>query len=457
MSPTRCLLPRSLRPIQPSRPIPTSLLTTPRRFSTTPSPQKHGEISTFLPASTPRLTTLLADLRTAIFIPAHLPSRHRTLIFRPSKKDSLLQDPITVSLSAAEPNYRLRPLNHLVDEPNVRKSLTEVLGLMQTKEDWANLVPLLIELKIAKRTLKPWQQEKILRVANEQGMQDVVVQVLRRPAKTGISMGDVRVAREAMWGARLRAVQGDWGKEATLAGLQHAEKVLRLMRDPEHMPLPSPPNASATTTTKTEEHNSEDADLPHTIHPRKNPEFLAVPLELAAALALHHPDTLGGRGSARQKVDVYLQRLTSHWPNISGDILGILTSSPSSSPPTSPPTPSSDAIAAANQTLQRYTPLLHAMQLATKLVRGTRWRDRRRWLKENIPAVREVVGKVRGEILEGVGEEKGGRLRGVRWAVVVEDQKGKEGEKEKKKEKKKREEVGKEGEKEKEGETGQKD
>lgn len=93
---------------------------------------------------------------------------------------------------------------------------------MKEGRDWVNVIPFLEGLRQSGRKVKGWQVEKIVRRAGEKGRQGVVMEMLRRVERTRVRLGDVRVAREVMWGGVLKCVQSGWSEE----GVREAERLV---------------------------------------------------------------------------------------------------------------------------------------------------------------------------------------------------------------------------------------
>lgn len=87
----------------------------------------------------------------------------------------------------------------------------------------------------AKRTGHLWQVEKIIRRASVAGQQGMVLECLRRVEGTRVGLWDIHVAREVMWGAVLKAQQGNWEKDGVEVAVKYARAVWDLMEDPRHI------------------------------------------------------------------------------------------------------------------------------------------------------------------------------------------------------------------------------
>ncbi|MCJ1437603.1 hypothetical protein MMC27_006990 [Xylographa pallens] len=213
-----------------------------RPFSNTRTSPKNGPLPTFPPTSSPPLDALLSTFRTNIFLPSHLLSAQRALIYRRSQQHQLTgEDPITITLPTASPTGRgsepftLAPLDHLRDEPATARSFTTLLSLLHTRADW-HVLPFFLEgLRSSGRRLAPALLEKMVRRAAAAGQMGLVGECARMVARTGVKLDSVGLAREALWGAVQTAVRGGWSVEATAAAARQAEGLLVLMEDPAHV------------------------------------------------------------------------------------------------------------------------------------------------------------------------------------------------------------------------------
>ncbi|KAL8991899.1 MAG: hypothetical protein Q9188_007682, partial [Gyalolechia gomerana] len=168
-------------------------------------------LQTFIPTSSPELDKLLSTFRTNIFLPSHLLSLQKSLIYK-SKNHALLtnpEEPATVKIGNEV--HQLHPLNHLTDEPNTRKSLAEILDTMEGR-DWVNIIPFLEGVKQSGRKVKGWQMEKIVRRMAKAGRQGIVMEMLRRVEGTGVKLGEIGSgwSEEGVKEAE-RLMEGWWG------------------------------------------------------------------------------------------------------------------------------------------------------------------------------------------------------------------------------------------------------
>lgn len=165
---------------------------------------------------------------------------------------------------------------------------------MTESGEWGNLAPFLEGLKVAKRKLGGWQVEKMVRRANEGGRQGVVLEVLRRGGRTGVGLADVRVCREVMRGAVLRAKQGGWSEEGVEKGVRHAENVWELMWDGRRV----------------EEQRKVGVD------PRRRPEIVGVLVLMHAVKAVR----LEGGKDEEGLVEKYTEIMLKGWENSREDM-----------------------------------------------------------------------------------------------------------------------------------------
>lgn len=240
-----------------------------------------GALPTFQPTPSPQLDTLLATFRSNVFLPSHLISLQKDLLYKKKNHPLLTSDePATVRLG--DEVLQLHPLSHVKDEPNTRASFAKALDLMTESGDFKNLPGFLQGLKTARRSIKDYQLEKAVRRANESGRQSIINDCLRRTESTGLSLGNLRVAREVVWGATLRAIQSDWSQKGVEKAAKYAENVWELMHDPRH---------------GEKMHGMENA--------KRRPEVLGVLVQLSAARA-----TMSGDKSAVEK---YVSLMLSYW------------------------------------------------------------------------------------------------------------------------------------------------
>ena len=184
--------------------------------------------------------------------------------------------------------HELRPLNRQRDEPNTRSSFAKVVQLMGETGDWKNLPAWLEGLKIAKRSVKGDQMEKMVRRACEGGRLGVINECLRRVERTGLGLWDVRVSRECMWGAIENCVQSGWSEEGVHRAVRYVDNVWELMVDPKHA-----------------------EDMTSDMDPKKRPEILGI-------MVLMHACKVAMSGDAKDEdgtVAKFTELMLGKWNN----------------------------------------------------------------------------------------------------------------------------------------------
>ena len=297
----------------------------------------------------------------------------------------------------------LKPLNHLKDEPDTRKSVARILALMKTGQDWSNLPRFLEGLKTAKRKLGAQMWEKIVRRAGMEGRLGIVMECARRVEATGLGMGQVGVVREVM----LVIVDGvnsacdheqkrGWTDAPTLnAAAQMVTAVWSMTGETPHI--------------KTRKDDSSSAD------PRRAPEIVGIVLQTLAARALAQNSSPSPIDLA--EIERFADRLLKLWSE--------QTKSPKLQP-TAPPTTKSknnniQPVPAANATLLTHAPIWHALQLSKSLFQQPDQRDLLRRLsdmqdevegviRDAVAIVEEVEGARRDS---GGSGESGGSIKGM--------------------------------------------
>ncbi|KAL8827519.1 MAG: hypothetical protein Q9191_003131 [Dirinaria sp. TL-2023a] len=257
-----------------------------RSFTNTPSRRKHGNLPKFTPTSSPDLDSLLSTFRNNIFLPSRLVKEQKKLIYSPKNRRMLLKSDEPVSVLIGDEVLDLQPLNRLRDEPKTRASVAKVLALMKEGRDWVNLPGFLEGLKTARRKLRGWQVEKMVRRANECGRQGVVLECLRRVEGTAVGLWEVAVVRECMIGAVLKAQMDGWGSKGVEEGANFAMQVWDMLWDERHR-VARPPEKD----------------------PKLRPEIVGVVVEMLAAKAVKVED---GKGDSKE-LKKHVERLVGVW------------------------------------------------------------------------------------------------------------------------------------------------
>ena len=202
------------------------------------------------------------------------------------KNHSLLtsDEPATVRLG--DEVLQLHPLDHKRDEPKTRPSIARIVQLMGETGDWKNLPGFLEGLKTARRSVKGFQMEKMVRRAGECGRLGIINDCLRRVEGTRLGLWDLRVAREVMWAAVGKCALSEWSQEGVERSTKFAENVWELMADPRHA-----------------ENMTAETD------PKRRPEILGVMILLQAARIVFFGE---GKGDVAS-VERYVQLMLKFW------------------------------------------------------------------------------------------------------------------------------------------------
>lgn len=219
---------------------------------------------------------------------------------------------------------------------------------------------------MAKRRLGSGQVEKMVRRASEMGRQGVVMECVRRAGTTGVFLNDARVAREVMWGARLRAQDAEWSEEGTTKALLQAEQIMELLEDPKH--------ASKQGTVG--------------VHPRKLPEIVGIVLELAAVKAVKYANGQDEDGKVLAYATPTLADIRAH-----GDLSF-----------------DREDWHDANYKLQMWAPVLHGLRLAFGVLKGNT--SVAQDIKSTTRELGEVVSQTRQVLLASMPQE--GTRRGLK-------------------------------------------
>lgn len=155
--------------------------------------------------------------------------------------------------------------------------------------DWGNMAGFLEGLKVAKRKLKGWQLEKMIRRANDGGKQGVVYDILRRADETGVGLWDLGVCREVMRGAVLVGIQRGWSEERVEKGVRYAENIWELMWESKHR----------------------DEQKKVGVDPRGRPEIIGVMVLMHAVKAVK----FGRANDEGPMVEKYAELMLERWEN----------------------------------------------------------------------------------------------------------------------------------------------
>jgi len=237
------------------------------RFGTNSIP---ANITHFTKTSSPDLDALLNEIRNNIILPSILHSSQQKKIHSPKWEKRLQSDPIVIEIDGEILKFRYQ--NPQKDVPDTRKKVTEAVGKFETKEDYANLKPLLEGLANAQRKLRDDVQEKIVRLAGHKGCIFEVIDCARSARRTGFKLNTSEKVNETLHHVQMKAFDSDWDLEETQKALRWATMVLEMTQEEAHQP----------------KRRKNAKPVPGEIALGRHPIALAAPMHLAAALAARH-------------------------------------------------------------------------------------------------------------------------------------------------------------------------
>ncbi|KAI5799226.1 hypothetical protein DFH27DRAFT_601496 [Peziza echinospora] len=218
----------------------------PRLFSTTSSSQRQveGPLPLFPPTSNQTLDHLLSTLHDELFVPPHLLSRHRNLIYRHKNHPLLLEEPIYYTVS----NQAI----HLTPKQNVpslpRSLFTKCINSMETPRDFDVVPGLLLGYTQAGRPLLPQHHEKFARAAALAGRADVILQALDN-AELNSFKANKQLVRNTFLGLFVQNHQSTF--HAASKALKRTKRLHKLLTNPKiidlgtcHAPEKLPENPS---------------------------------------------------------------------------------------------------------------------------------------------------------------------------------------------------------------------
>lgn len=110
-----------------------------------------------------------------------------------------------------------------------------MMELCKEPRDWRNIIPFVSELRIARRKITAWQYEKMVRRMGEQGWLGYILEMARRVEETGMRLGQVKIAREAMWAGVVRCSDCGWDEEGVGKASKYVESVWEMLSEERHV------------------------------------------------------------------------------------------------------------------------------------------------------------------------------------------------------------------------------
>lgn len=268
-------------------------------------PLSVARIITFNESTSPELKPILDTFRQEILLPTYLPTEQRKRIYKTKFKQVLQHDPVTMEIDGVVHKFRFVDRMQL---PNTKKLMKNALAAMRTPADFQNL-PLLLEgCKRAHRKLEHHFYTQIIRRAAVANNLSLILEMVKAVDRTGFKLNTPEKISEVLACIQEAVIKSGWSKDKITRALKQTQLVLNLLEtNKAHKPL-----------------------NPGRLPPHLNPQFLALRLHLAAALAVHHQEGKDVDG----RVTKYAEELVSLWPEGKGllelfddNSMGVQTSS----------------------------------------------------------------------------------------------------------------------------------
>lgn len=132
------------------------------------------------------LNEALGTIQEKIILPAYLPNKQRRLVFNPKMRSFIQQNPVVIELDGLE--HKFTTIDRFTEIPNSKKALSEVLNLMETKEDWDNLATLLAGYKKAGIRLHIYHYDKIIRKAGQSKQTYAIIECAKQSTRTNLRL-----------------------------------------------------------------------------------------------------------------------------------------------------------------------------------------------------------------------------------------------------------------------------
>ncbi|KAI8677166.1 hypothetical protein LRP88_09805 [Fusarium phalaenopsidis] len=200
-----------------------------RQFSSSPT---HGLSAIFSKTENTELNEALGEIQEKIIFPAYLPKKQRKLVFDPKMRSFIQQNPVVIELDGLE--HKFTTIDRFKEIPNSKKALSDVLKLMETKEDWNNLGTLLAGYKKAGIRLHNYHYDKIIRKAGQSKQTYAIIECAKQADKTGLRLTRKNhlVLLLANINNKITLPSGEANE--SVQALRWIELVLDLIQRPEH-------------------------------------------------------------------------------------------------------------------------------------------------------------------------------------------------------------------------------
>ncbi|KAJ5573469.1 uncharacterized protein N7459_007896 [Penicillium hispanicum] len=242
-------------------------------------------IPTFSGTPSPELDQALDRFRQELFIPWGLPQRQRSTMFQTKHHHRLEEEPITVNLGANE-QYTLRPMT--LSSLPTRSDVAHVFQLMQTTNNYTNLVPFVSGLWNSERHLSVDRWLQLVRHTAKVGKLSLIVECANRRNQTGLSLMNLEISRSIFFELHRMALNSNNRGTNVTRAFKMAKQAVDIMDG--DRPRPQIPGES--------------------VNPKFQPFVIGTLLELSAARALGES---AGKDEADEALN-YAHKLVAAFP-----------------------------------------------------------------------------------------------------------------------------------------------
>ena len=252
-----------------------------------------GGLPVFDETSSPELDAVLSDLRYRIFLPnGYLNKSQHKLVFREEFRSQLENQPVKVTIGNEDIELKHFDQYNLPNAWQLTSRIFELLGQNKQVQDWYNVVPnLMYGFQDIGFGMNPAKMEKLVRIATNVGMQEVVIRCVQQVKDTNLSLRYPGVRYEVLRGIHVYAQdrgRQSWGQKATQRALNWMKQLALQLEDRLH-----------------------GGGHLNKIHdPRVSPAVIGLLLELNAVKAYRQSDALDVKNDVR----TYAERLMNILP-----------------------------------------------------------------------------------------------------------------------------------------------
>ncbi|PHH70694.1 hypothetical protein CDD80_5792 [Ophiocordyceps camponoti-rufipedis] len=186
----------------------------------------------FTPSDNKELDQVLEQIQYTIIFPALLPTKQQKIIFDPSKREYMEENPVVIEVENQE--FRLRPLDRLKGIENANTLFVKALCKMETPKDWSNMATLLAGYKKAHVVLRKSHWGQMVRRASSSGNMQAVIECIKQWNETVFMMASHEVACRLFAGNNERIYRDDADLKKTRRVWAQSEMLMDLLNRPEH-------------------------------------------------------------------------------------------------------------------------------------------------------------------------------------------------------------------------------